>query len=231
MSDVVLAAHQVTRHYRVGSDLIVALGGVSLTIEAGEFVALMGASGSGKSTLLNLIGGLDRPTSGTIRIGDQDLATSTEEQLARLRRAELGFIFQRHDLFPALTAIENVAFPLLLAGVPELVRHERAQALLEQVGLSRQADFLPDELSGGQQQRVGIARALISRPRILLADEPTGNLDSVTAREIMDQLDGLRRSFGLTLIVVTHDPAVAKYADRILQLADGQIVSPNGHRS
>ena len=231
MSDVVLAAHQVTRHYRVGSELIVALGGVSLTIEAGEFVALMGASGSGKSTLLNLIGGLDRPTSGSIRIGDRDLAAYTEEQLARLRRAELGFIFQRHDLFPALTALENVAFPLLLAGVPEPERLERARALLDQVGLSRQAGFLPDELSGGQQQRVGIARALVSRPRILLADEPTGNLDSVTAREIMDQLDALRRLFGLTLVVVTHDPAVAADADRVLQLADGQILSTNGHRS
>lgn len=223
-NNTALKTVDLTRLYRVGRETIAALHSVNVTIEKGEFVAIMGPSGSGKSTLLNLLGGLDQPTSGKVLLDDHDLAQYNEEQLAALRRQKLGFIFQRHDLFPILTARENVEFPMLLDGVLPADRRVRAEELLALVGLREKADFLPDELSGGQQQRVGIARSLANAAQILLADEPTGNLDSSTSADIIQALIDLKHAKNLTLIMVTHDPEVARPADRILQLKDGQLV-------
>lgn len=175
--------------------------------------------------MLNLIGGLDQPSAGMVCVDGEDLATYSEERLAGLRRAKLGFIFQRHDLFPVLTARENVEFPLLLAGLAVEERRTRASTLLDLVGLTEKAEHLPDELSGGQQQRVGLARALANQPAILLADEPTGNLDSVTANDVLDALIASVRDQGLTLVMVTHDPEVAERADRIVRLQDGRLIA------
>lgn len=224
MKTTVLEAIGLRREYRVGRDAVIALGGVDISIQKSEFVAIVGPSGCGKSTLLNLLGGLDQPTKGKVLLDGQNLADFTEEQLASLRRQKMGFIFQRHDLFPVLTARENIEFPLLLGGMPASERTKRADELLDQIGLSEKADHLPDELSGGQQQRVGIARALANDPLILLADEPTGNLDSATSAEIINILIHLTRNQGLTLVMVTHDPEVADQADRKLALRDGQLV-------
>ncbi len=221
----VLETIGLRREYRVSRDAVVALGGVDISIQKGEFVAIVGPSGCGKSTLLNLLGGLDQPTKGKVLLDGQNLADFSEEQLASLRRQKMGFIFQRHDLFPVLTARENIEFPLLLGGKSLSERKMRADELLNQIGLAEKADHLPDELSGGQQQRVGIARALANDPLILLADEPTGNLDSATSAEIINILIRLTRDQGLTLVMVTHDPEVADQADRKLSLRDGQIVS------
>lgn len=225
MQSPIIETKELTREYRIGRDLVVALGGVDISINQGEFVAVVGPSGCGKSTLLNLLGGLDQPTKGNVLLDGQDLAQLSEEQLASLRRQKMGFIFQRHDLFPELTARENIEFPLLLGGKPPVERKKRADDLLGQIGLAEKADHLPDELSGGQQQRVGIARALANNPQILLADEPTGNLDSATSAEIISILIQLTRNQGLTLIMVTHDPEVAEQADRKLTLRDGHLVS------
>lgn len=221
MNTFILESIHLRREYRVGQGTIVALGGVDFAIQQGEFVSIVGPSGCGKSTLLNLLGGLDQPSDGKVLLDGNDLANLNEEQLAELRRQKMGFIFQRHDLFPVLTARENIEFPLLLGGKSPEERAQRSQILLQQVGLLDKADHLPDELSGGQQQRVGIARALANEPRILLADEPTGNLDSATSAEIVDILLGLTRDHGLTLVMVTHDPEVARLADRNLALRDG----------
>ena len=228
MPELALETIALKREYRVGRGTVAALAGVDIAIQRGEFVAIMGPSGCGKSTLLNLLGGLDRPSSGSVRLGDHDLSEYDEEHMAALRRDKLGFIFQRHDLFPVLTAGENVEFPMLLHGTPPGERRNRAQGLLQLVGLAEKAQHLPDELSGGQQQRVGIARALANNPSILLADEPTGNLDSVTASEVIGELARLARERNLTLVMVTHDPAVAARAGRIIQLKDGHLVTGNG---
>jgi putative ABC transport system ATP-binding protein len=231
MTDCVLQTTALKREYRVGGNTVAALSGVDMAIERGEFVAIMGPSGCGKSTLLNLLGGLDQPTAGRVLLDGHDLADYGEEQLAALRREKLGFIFQRHDLFPVLTALENVEFPLLLDHVSIADRHTRAARLLAAVGLAEMANHLPDELSSGQQQRVGIARALANSPLMLLADEPTGNLDSATAAEVIDVLAALNRDQGVTLVMVTHDPETAARADRILQLKDGHLVTLNGRAS
>jgi len=224
LKTIVLQTISLRREYRVGHETIPALGGVNISIEEGEFVAVMGPSGCGKSTLMNLLGGLDQPTAGKVLLDGRDLSEYTEEKLASLRRAKMGFIFQRHDLFPVLTARENVEFPMLLNGMPAAERRLRADELLNLVGLAEKANHLPDELSGGEQQRVGIARALANRAQILLADEPTGNLDSATAAEVLDALIALARQKGLTLVMVTHDPEAAARADRILQLKDGKLL-------
>jgi putative ABC transport system ATP-binding protein len=226
--EIVLQTEGLKREYRVSHDTVKALSGVDLTIQRGEFVAIMGPSGSGKSTLLNLIGGLDQPTSGRVFLEGQDLAGFREEEMASLRRQKIGFIFQRHDLFPVLTARENIEFPMLLAGITLQERRQRASELLDLVHLTEKAEYLPDELSGGQQQRIGIARALANASSILLADEPTGNLDSTTAEEVVDILITLAQSLNLTLIMVTHDPEVASHAERILQLIDGHLLTENG---
>ena len=228
MPNVVLQTSALRREYQMGRESIVALGGLDISIQKGEFVAIMGASGSGKSTLLNLLGGLDQPTSGKVQIAGHDLSAYSEEQLAELRRKKMGFIFQRHDLFPALTSRENVEFPMLLNDVAIDERHTRSEQLLNLVQLVDKADSLPEELSGGQQQRIGIARALANEATILFADEPTGNLDSATSAEIIDALIALKRARNLTLIMVTHDSEVAAHADRILQLKDGHLIVRNG---
>ncbi len=226
--DTILQTSALKREYSIGRESIVALGGLDISIQKGEFVAIMGPSGSGKSTLLNLLGGLDQPTSGKVILDGHDLSEYNEEQLAKIRREKMGFIFQRHDLFSVLTARENVEFPMLLNDTDLKERHARSEQLLNLVQLADKADSLPEELSGGQQQRIGIARALANTASILLADEPTGNLDSATSEDIIDSLIALKQSRNLTLIMVTHDSEVASHADRILQLKDGHLINSNG---
>ena len=205
-----------------GADAVHALDGVTLSIRAGEFVAIMGPSGSGKSTLLNIVGALDRPTSGVCRVGGQDLASVKD--LDRFRSRTVGFVFQLHNLIPTLSAVENVEVPLYEEPLSGGDRRRRAEELLALVGLSDRLHFLPNQLSGGQRQRVAIARALANRPSLILADEPTGNLDSKSTDEIMDLMRSLNREQGTTFIVVTHNPAVARAADRIVTLRDGKVL-------
>lgn len=214
----------LARHFQRGGMDVQALRGVDLSIEPGEFVALVGPSGSGKSTLLNLLGGLDRASAGELWLNGTALHTATEADRTLHRRLRVGFIFQSFNLLPRLTALENVAVPLMLAGVSVAEREARAKALLEKVGLGHRLDHYPTELSGGEQQRTAVARALIHNPSLILADEPTGNLDSKTGEEVMALLKDLNREQGITLIVVTHDEEVATYADRIVKLRDGDIV-------
>ena len=213
----------LTRRYEMGDTSVDALRGVDLEIARGEFVALVGPSGSGKSTVLNLIGGLDRPTSGQVWINGTELSASDERTLTLHRRRHVGFVFQSFNLMPRLTAEENVALPLMFSGVPEDERRSRARALLERVGLAPRLAHRPTQLSGGEQQRVAIARALVGQPALLLADEPTGNLDTTTGAEIMRLLQELNQERMLTLLVVTHDPEVATFADRVVKLQDGQV--------
>jgi ABC-type lipoprotein export system ATPase subunit len=225
MSQAVEIAH-LKKHYRMGPAVVRALDGVSLAVRPGEFVGLLGASGSGKSTLLNLIAGLDHPTEGTLRVFDQDLSTLSREALSVHRRTNVGIIFQSFNLVSSMSAAENVALAMMFAGVPRGERDARATALLESVGLGGRERHRPRELSGGEQQRVAIARALANQPRLLLADEPTGNLDSRTSREIMALLADLNASQGKTVILVTHDASLAaRYASRTITMMDGAIVS------
>ncbi len=213
----------VTRVYRLGDAEVQALAGVSLTIAEGSFTALMGPSGSGKSTLLHILGLLDRPTDGRYFLQGQDVGDLPDAQRTLLRRHTIGFVFQFFHLLPRLSARGNVELPMLFAGVPSEERKERAMAALAAVGLTHRASHRPDQLSGGERQRVALARAVVMRPKLLLADEPTGNLDRVSAGEIMELITGLNRQ-GLTVVLVTHDPAIAAYAERVLRMADGQIV-------
>jgi len=224
MEKKVMQTKNLGRIYKVGRETVHALEDININIHNGEFVAIVGPSGSGKSTLLNLLGGLDQPSHGSVFLDNHNLADYREEDLAALRRQKIGFIFQRHDLFSELLVRENVEFPLLINDVPSTERKDRTQQLLSIVGLSDKSENLPEELSGGQQQRVGIARSLANSPLILLADEPTGNLDSSTAAEIVDILIDLTQKNGLTLIMVTHDLEVASRAGRILTLRDGHLV-------
>mgnify|MGYP001029460007 FL=1 len=215
----------VTRAYTVNNERVLALRGVSLTVEEGAFVALMGRSGSGKTTLLNMIGGLDQPTEGEVALFGQALNGMNQDQLTLLRREKIGFIFQSFALLPILSAWENVEMPLRIAGVRSgRERRQRAEAALALVGLERWATHRPAEMSGGQQQRVAIARALVSRPQLLLADEPTGELDSTTGRNLLTLLRTIVRTEGVTLIMATHDRTVFDFADIVYQLRDGQIV-------
>ncbi len=219
----VVETRDLTRWYRGDGAPVCALNGVTLTIRAGEFVALVGPSGSGKSTLLNLIGALDRPTSGDIRVGGTSLAQVRD--LDRFRGQTIGFIFQVHNLIPTLTARENVEVPMFETTPRATQRHARASLLLERVGLLQRADFLPNQLSGGERQRVAIARALANQPAIVLADEPTGQLDSKTTADIMNLLTDLNRTQGTTLIVVTHNHEVSSAAQRLITIRDGMIQS------
>jgi putative ABC transport system ATP-binding protein len=221
--DTVVRTVNLTRRYEMGDAFVDALRGVDLTVARGEFVALVGPSGSGKSTVLNLIGGLDRPTSGQVWINGTELSASDEQTLTRHRRRHVGFVFQSFNLLPRLTAEENVALPLMFSDVSERERRARACALLERVGLEQRLEHRPTQLSGGEQQRVAIARALVGEPTLLLADEPTGNLDTATGAEIMALLKKLNQEGGLTLLVVTHDAEVAAFADRVVELRDGQV--------
>ncbi len=213
----------VTRHYRTAAGLVKAVDGITTEITAGSSVAIVGPSGCGKSTLLGLIGGLERPTGGAVWIGDRDVAVLSDGVLSQYRRTCVGFIFQSYDLLPFLTAVENVAFQLALQG--ELNGTARCLELLESLGLAEHAYKLPDQLSGGQRQRVGIARALAHRPPLILADEPTGELDSETSGSVMDLLTVAQRQLGATLVVVSHDLGVAGRLDRTLTLLDGHLVS------
>ena len=217
--------HDLHKSYATGAAPVHALRGVSLTIEAGEFVALVGPSGSGKSTLMHLLGLLDHPTSGTYEFDGRDVGRLSRAALSRLRNEKIGFVFQGFHLLPRQTAWENVAMPLVYAGVSPWKRRSRAIDLLGVVGLADRIDHRPNQLSGGQQQRVAIARALVNQPRLLLADEPTGNLDSTTGAEILAEFRRLHREEGQTVVLVTHDPQVASAADRAVTLRDGRIVS------
>ncbi len=223
MNDALIHADRLTRHYTIGKDSVAALSEINLTIPRGEFTALVGPSGSGKSTLLNLFGGLDRPSGGEIRVGGLSLGSASEPELERYRRERVGFIFQSFNLLPTFSAVENVESPMTLAEVSWSERRTRAVELLELVGLSQRTWHKPNELSGGEKQRVAIARALANRPSLLLADEPTGNLDSKTGAAVLDLLCNLVKKDGLTLVMVTHDLDVAARADRIIHLRDGRI--------
>lgn len=216
----------VCRRFNLGGSEVLALNGVSLAIEAGEYLAVMGPSGSGKSTLLNVLGLLDRPDEGEYWLEGARTARLTEPELARLRGQAIGFVFQSFHLVPRLTAFENVALPLMLAGMAPAERTARVAALLAELGLGERADHRPAELSGGQRQRVAIARAMVTRPRLLLADEPTGNLDSRSGEEVIALLERLNRERGVTLVVVTHDERLGARAGRRIFMNDGRLESP-----
>ena len=219
----VIVCNDITKDYRLGEVQIAALRGVNLTIQQGEFTSIMGPSGCGKTTLLNLIGALDNPTTGQIFVENQDLSTMSDRQLSRLRRDRIGFVFQSFNLLPVLSARENVALPMQIAGINKQIRNERAKELLERVGLGDRLEHRPDEMSGGEKQRVAIARAMVNRPAIILADEPTGNLDSETGWQILDLFQELHREENQTILTVTHDEDIAKVSSRIIMLRDGQI--------
>jgi len=220
-----LEIRNLKKHYQMGASTVRALDGVSLAVEPGEFVALLGTSGSGKSTLLNLIAGLDRPTEGSLRIFDRDLAQMSSEELSLHRRRNVGIIFQSFNLVATMTARENITLAMMFAGVPRAERDAAAASLLEAIGLGGRQDHRPRELSGGEQQRVAIARALSNKPHLLLADEPTGNLDSHTSRDILTILKNLNEREGKTIIMVTHDASLAaSYANRTITMLDGVII-------
>jgi putative ABC transport system ATP-binding protein len=219
-----LALEDVTKVYRMGDVEVHALRGVSLSVEVGDFVAVMGASGSGKSTLMNIIGCLDRPTSGRYLLAGQEVSELDRDALAEKRNRTLGFVFQNFNLLSRTDAVENVELPLLYAGLHTRERHARARAALERVGLGDRVHHHPNQMSGGQQQRVAIARALVSDPKVILADEPTGNLDSVTSVEVMALFQELSRS-GITIVLVTHEPDISRYAARVVVMKDGKIRS------
>ena len=227
----VIRLQDVRKEYVVGDSHIHALDGVSLTVSPGEFVCISGRSGSGKSTMLNMLAGLEKPTSGEIVILDKHIENMSESARIRFRRQYIGFVFQSYNLMPQYTAVENVELPLMLRGVGRRERRRQALAVMEQVGIVSHAEHKPSELSGGQQQRVGIARALITKPPIVFADELTGNLDTKTSAEIMDLLTGLFRSSGTTFMLVSHDPDMSQYTDRTIHLLDGKIISEETNQS
>ena len=224
-ASLAIHAENLCRHYRMGETLIRAVDGVSLDVRSGEFIALLGSSGSGKSSLLNLIAGLDRPTSGSVIVQDKNLAALSREQLAKYRLFVVGMVFQSFNLIASMTVAKNVELPLRFAEVDRSQRESRALEALERVGLKARIHHRPSELSGGEQQRAALARALINRPQILLADEPTGNLDSHTGAEIMNLILELNRQLGMTVVMVTHERALAeRYAQRKIFLADGKMI-------
>ena len=222
----VISTEKISRIYQMGSEVIKALQSITIDINRGEYVAFMGASGSGKSTLMNIVGCLDTPSAGTYILNNNNVSDLTENQLAEIRNKEIGFVFQTFNLLPRATSLENVALPLIYAGIGKSDREERALETLASVGLGDRASHKPNELSGGQRQRVAIARALVNNPSIILADEPTGNLDSKTSYSIMDLFQRLH-SEGNTIIMVTHEDDIAHYAHRIVKLRDGLVESDN----
>jgi putative ABC transport system ATP-binding protein len=224
LPDVIILTHKLTREYDMGSELVRALRGVSVQIRRNEYVAVMGPSGSGKSTLMNLIGCLDTPTSGEYWLNGQKVSDLADDELARIRNKEIGFVFQTFNLLPRADALHNVELPLIYAGLSARTRRSRAAQALERVGLGNRMDHKPNELSGGQRQRVAIARALVNEPSILLADEPTGNLDSATSTEIMGVFAELHRQ-GQTVVMVTHEQDIAAHAERVITLRDGLVAT------
>ena len=224
MTDALIRLSDITKVYQMGTQQVHALAGVSLEIQRGEYVAVMGPSGSGKSTMMNVLGCLDTPTSGTYELNGQDVSQMTEAELAAVRNREIGFVFQTFNLLPRVTCLQNVGLPLVYAGTSKADRRDRAAEALTAVGLGDRMDHKPNELSGGQRQRVAVARALVNRPSLILADEPTGNLDSATSRDIMQLFEDLYRQ-GNTLLVVTHEDDIAAHARRIVRLRDGLVES------
>lgn len=223
--DILIITKNLSKYYTVGDETIKALDDVNLEIERGQIVAILGTSGSGKSTLLNMLAGLERPTKGEVHIGKFRIDELTEEQLTKFRQRYTGFIFQAYNLLPTLTALENVAFPLCFRGVDKQIREKKAFEMLKLVGIEKRYKHKPAEMSGGQQQRVGIARALVTDPSIIFADEPTGNLDSHTTQEVMELIRNIVDTRHNTVIMVTHDKNVAAYADIIVNISDGKVIS------
>jgi len=228
---IVLETKNLTRHYHQGDTLVRALDGVSLQVKKGEFISIMGRSGSGKSTLLNMLGTLDRPTQGEVLIDGTEVGHIPDRKLPSIRRHKIGFVFQQYNLIPTLTALENVELPLKYAGTKN--RSSLAKRALQEVGLEHRLHHKPAEMSGGEQQRVAIARAIVTKPAIILADEPTGEVDSHTAAQIVDLMKKLNRELGVTFIIVTHDPGIAAHTQRTILLSDGKIVAdaPPGQSS
>ena len=226
-----IEARNVTKKYKVGSEIITALDDVTLSIEQGEFVAILGTSGCGKSTLLNMLSGLERPTKGDVIVNGVRINKVNEKNMSKFRSKEMGFIFQQYNLIGSLTALENVMMPLTIQGVGKKARVERSKAILERLGLGSRLNNKPSQMSGGQQQRVSIARSLVSEPKIIFADEPTGNLDSRTTIEILEFLQSIVREQNKTLIMVSHDAEIAMYADRIVHMLDGRITSIEDNRA
>ncbi len=220
---MILQTKELTKVYRVGKEAVPALRGVDFALEAGDFVVINGPSGSGKTTFLNLIACIDKPTSGEVYIDGQPTSQLSEGQLAELRKQKIGLVFQTFNLIPVLSAYENVEYPLILLGVSRKERYQRTMALLEEVGLKDLANRRPDELSGGQRQRVAIARALVTNPKLVLADEPTANLDSETGKQVMSIMRRLNEEHHVAFLVVTHDPVVTQYAQRTVKIRDGQL--------
>jgi len=225
IEEIVVKAEDLEKTYYMGKVAVPALRGVNLAFKRGEFVVVMGPSGSGKTTLLNLIGALDKPTRGKVYIDGEDLTTLDEGKLTKIRRKKIGFVFQFYNLIPVLTAFENVELPMLISGKNKEDRQRRAFQLLEMMGLSDRSEHRPDELSGGEQQRVAIARSLANEPSIILADEPTGDLDTKTGQEVILALHDAAKKENVTVVVVTHDPVVTERADRILEMRDGKILN------
>jgi len=226
MAQAIIEITGITRDFALGSEVVKVLKGINLTINKGEYVALMGPSGSGKSTLMNLLGCLDTPTSGSYILNGKDVSSMKDDELAEIRNKEIGFVFQTFNLLPRTTALDNVALPMVYAGFKKPERNARATTVLTQVGLSDRMDHKPNQLSGGQRQRVAVARALVNHPSIILADEPTGNLDSKTSVEIMGLFNDIHAN-GNTVILVTHEEDIAEYAHRVIRLRDGVIESDN----
>ena len=231
MSEWAVELNDVKKTYRTGPIEVPALRGINLQVAFGEFLAIAGPSGCGKTTLLNIIGGLDRADTGEVLVDGKNLQLLSSGELARLRLERLGFVFQAYNLLPILTALENAEFTLLLQGVPAQQRKVRVEKLFEEIGLAGLENRRPGELSGGQQQRVAVARAMVSEPALILADEPTANLDSVTATALLEVMEQLNRAHGTTFVYATHDPQVMERAHRLIRLRDGQIVSDVAHAS
>lgn len=225
----IIEVRNLKKIYRMGKEKIIALDGINLDIEKGEICCLFGTSGSGKSTLLNMLAGLEKPTTGIMKIKGVHIERLNENQLAVFRQKYIGFVFQSYHLIPTLNAMENVALPLVFQEVPKKVREKRAKEMLEAVGLGKRLRHKPKEMSGGQQQRVSIARAFVNRPKILFADEPTGNLDTHTTIEVMEMMTSIARKYEQTLIIVSHDPEIASYADKIITMKDGKIIKIENH--
>lgn len=225
MNDAAIQVKNLRKVYRIGKEQVIALDHIDFEIPTGQVCCIVGTSGSGKSTLLNQLAGLEKPTKGQVLIGGKNISAFSENQLARFRQRNIGFIFQSYNLLPAMTALENVCMPLIFRGADKLKREKAAKRILREVGLQSRMRHKPSQMSGGQQQRVGIARAFVANPRIIFADEPTGNLDTATTQEVMAMMVRLVRANNQTLILVTHESELAQYADRVITLRDGNILS------